>query len=165
MRAALRKRLRSLFFPLWEINPSWFLWIIAHRSRSVRGYPRLPTFEGHARTRMPMHDGDMHLRREITTFPRGAVVKGRTRVVIRGVARRDYDVSKVSVGPIKANRSNRQAVRASSAEPCAGMPTIHYRGIDTSIFSLFHVDVFDLIHFTDRIFVSRDKIVDYRKQF
>lgn len=106
------------FFSLWRLicSDSFGLSRTAYRSRSVRGYPRLPTFEGHARTRMPMHDGDMHLRRrEIATFPRGAVVKGRTCVVIRGVARRDYDVSKVSVGPIKANSSNhRCAVRAPS---------------------------------------------------
>ena len=127
MRATLKKIYVSCFFFQFELirADSLGLSSTAYRNRSVRGYPRLPTFEGHARTRMPIHDADMHLRRrEIATFPRGVAAKERTRVVIRGVACRGYDVSEVSVNLIKANNSNHRRLRVLHREPRVSTPAL-----------------------------------------
>lgn len=143
-RAALKKVWVSCFFRSgWLIRAdSLGLSGTVYRSRSIRGYPCLPTFEGHARTRMPMHDAWGYApsrRREIATFLRGASVKGRTRVVIRGVACRGYDVSEVSVGSIKANSPNRCLSRTVHGEPRVGMPAIllKYRYLNIQSLSIF----------------------------
>lgn len=123
-----------------------------------------PSKDTHARA---CRYGDMHLRREIATFPRGdAVVKGRTRVVIRGVARRLRRVK----GQCRIHKSEQLKSSPFAHRPCeprAGMPMIltKHRYL---IYSAFSTSVPLICKIYIRIFLTKrifQRNVDYCERF
>lgn len=138
--AALEEVYVSCFFPLWTINPYWFLWIIAYCAPQQK-CSRLSAPSNLRRTRTHAHADATGIctfggGRDSYVSSRCAVVKGRTRVVIRGVARRDCDVSKVSVGPIKANSSNHHRSRTVYHRVAGTLMTTEVSTLQYSIFSI-----------------------------
>lgn len=165
MRTALRKDLRSLFFPLWEINPSWFLWIIGYRVPQQKR-SRLPAPSSLRRTRTHAHAdarwgyapstaGDNYV--SSRCGGEGADARCHSRC-------RPPRLRRVK-GQCRTHKSEqfKPSSRSRIVHWTVCWPTI-YRSIDTSIFSPFRRQYlwFDTFY---RSYFCLKTIVDYRKQF